>query len=207
MSTSVWMAGGSLEKPAEADARHAELAHLQDVVLPGLALREERLLDAIEAGAIDREQAKKRGHAIRDERGVAEAKRDELLTGQRNEIADTEQATTMASNWNGWAAQMEAEMQREESALSRQILAKALAGSPIYVLPGQERRSWRFLGLASYEGVIRGAVRPGAIATFARTNMIQPPWATEMRCPCPPDSGSPTLPSLSPARRCRRSCS
>jgi len=59
-------------------------------------------------------------------------------------------------------------MQRGESAVSRQVLAKALAGSPIYVMPMPERRTWTFLGLASYEGVLRGAVRPGAIATFAQ---------------------------------------
>lgn len=35
-------------------------------------------------------------------------------------------------------------------------------------MPGPERRTWFFLGLASYEGVLRGAGRPGAIATFVQ---------------------------------------
>jgi DNA invertase Pin-like site-specific DNA recombinase len=154
--------------PTEIDARHAELRHLVDVVIPGLELRQERLLDAIEAGTITKEQAKKRADQIRDEREVAEAKRDELQTWARNAVADREQAEELLHNWNGWSEAMEAEMQKGESALSRQILAKALAGAPIYVMPMPERRTWAFLGLASYEGVLRGAVRPGAIATFVQ---------------------------------------
>jgi DNA invertase Pin-like site-specific DNA recombinase len=155
---------------AETDARHAELAHLRDVVLPGLIQREERLLDAVEAGLMDRDTIRKRSMAIRDERGVAEARRDELISWQRNAAADVAQAEELAANWNGWAEQMEREQQvgNGESVLSRQILAKALGGAPVYVMPGTEKRTWHFLGLASYEGVLRGAVRPGAIARFVQ---------------------------------------
>jgi hypothetical protein len=152
--------------PVEIDARHAELAHLVDVVIPGLDVKLERLMDAIEAGTLTKEQAKKRADQLRDERDVAEAKRDELQLWERNAVADREQAEELFHNWKSWDEAMEGEMQKGESALSRQILAKALAGAPIYVMPGPERRTWFFLGLASYEGVIRGAVRPGAIATF-----------------------------------------
>jgi DNA invertase Pin-like site-specific DNA recombinase len=154
--------------PTEIDARHAELQHLIDVVIPGLELRQERLLDAIENGTLTKEQAKKRADQIRDERDVAEAKRDELQTWARNAVADREQAEELLHNWETWDAAMEDEMQKGESALSRQVLAKALAGSPIFVMPMPARRTWTFLGLASYEGVIRGAVRPGAIATFVQ---------------------------------------
>jgi hypothetical protein len=53
------------------------------------------------------------------------------------------------------------------------MLAKALGGAPIYITPGAEKRTWFFLGLASYEGVLRGAVRPGAYA-------IQPTEVSEV---------------------------
>jgi hypothetical protein len=39
----------------EVDARHAELANLVDVVLPGLEQRQERLVAAIEDGVLTRE--------------------------------------------------------------------------------------------------------------------------------------------------------
>jgi DNA invertase Pin-like site-specific DNA recombinase len=152
--------------PTEIDARHAELQHLVEVIIPGLDTKLERLMDAIEAGTLSKEQAKKRADQIREEREVAEAKRDELQTWERNAVADRGQAEELLHNWATWDEAMEAEMQKGESALSRQVLAKALAGAPIYVMPMPERRTWAFLGLASYEGVIRGAVRPGAIATF-----------------------------------------
>ena len=38
----------------------------------------------------------------------------------------------------------------------------------MYVVPGWEKRTWFFLGLASYEGALRGAIRPGYIATYAQ---------------------------------------
>lgn len=76
--------------PVEIDARHAELAHLVDVVIPGLNLRQERLLDAIEAGTITREEVKKRADKIRDERGGrGDAGRAAGLG--RNAVADREQ--------------------------------------------------------------------------------------------------------------------
>ena len=155
--------------PTEIDARHAELAHLVDAIIPGLDTELERLMDAIEAGTLSKEQAKKRADQIREEREVAEAKRDELQMWEQNAVADRGQAEELLHNWATWDEAMEAEMQKRESALSRQVLAKALAGAPIYVMPMPERRTWAFLGLASYEGVIRGAVRPGAIATFVST--------------------------------------
>jgi hypothetical protein len=97
---------------------------------------------------------------------VAEAERDALQAEVDAAVGDRSQAEELATNWASWDEQMEAEMQKGESTLSRQVLAKALAGAPIYVMPMPAKRTWAFLGLASYEGVIRGAVRPGAIATF-----------------------------------------
>jgi DNA invertase Pin-like site-specific DNA recombinase len=170
--------------PVEIDARHAQLAHLVDVVIPGLDTKLERLMDAIEGGTLTKEQAQKRATQIREEREVAEAQRDELQCWARNAVADREQAEELLHNWTSWSEAMEAEMQKGESALSRQVLAKALAGSPIYVMPGPERRTWFFLGLASYEGVLRGAVRPGAIATFVQDDQDPAPLV---------DRGAPPL--------------
>jgi len=91
---------GKAASPTEIDARHAELAHLVDVVIPGLELRQERLLDAIENGTLTKEQAKKRADQIRDERDAAEAKRDELQTWEHNAVADRNQAEELLHNWN-----------------------------------------------------------------------------------------------------------
>ncbi len=147
----------------EIDARHAELIHLVNVVIPGLAVREDRLLEAIEEGMIDKERAKKRSTEIREEREQAEARRDELESWVRNEEVDREQSDELVARWAEWSEALE-----DDAVLARQVLGKALAGAPIYAQPGAERRTWFYLGLASFEGILRGAVRPGAIATFVQ---------------------------------------
>jgi hypothetical protein len=64
--------------PDEIASRRAELEHLINVVIPGLAQREERLMDAIEDGTLDRELPKKRAGPsatscrISGERGAAD---------------------------------------------------------------------------------------------------------------------------------------
>jgi DNA invertase Pin-like site-specific DNA recombinase len=147
---------------SEVDARHHELTQLVDVKIPDLDRRQERLVDAIENGILTNEQAKKRAGQIRDEREVAEARRDELQAWAYNAAAGAAQAEELAAKWPDWAQALEA-----DAVLARQVLSKCLASAPIYVMPGAEKRTWFFIGLASYEGFLRGAVRPGFIATYA----------------------------------------
>jgi site-specific DNA recombinase len=144
---------------SEVDERAARLAELNDVVLPDLARRQERLLDAVESGVFTREEAKKRADKIRDEREAAEAEREELQGWVRDAAADRAQAQELATRWSEWQ-----ETAGDDPVVARQMLAKALGGAPIYITPGAEKRTWFFLGLASYEGVLRGAVRPGGYA-------------------------------------------
>jgi len=56
------------------------------------------------------------------------------------------------------------------SASAREVnrAAPSRAAVQMAKLPGSEKRTWFFLGLASYEGIIRGAIRPGGIATFVQ---------------------------------------
>ena len=133
-----------------------------DVNIPDLDRRQERLVDAIENGILTNEQAKKRAGQIRDEREVAEARRDELQAWAYNAAAGAAQAEELAAKWPDWAQALEA-----DAVLARQVLSKCLASAPIYVMPGAEKRTWFFVVLASYEGFLRGAVRPGFIATYA----------------------------------------
>jgi hypothetical protein len=144
---------------SEVDKRAGRLAELNDGILPDLDRRQERLVSAIEDGILTREQAKKRADQIREERERLEAERDELAAWVRDEAADRAQAQELATRWEEWQ-----ESAGDDPVVARQMLAKALGGAPVYVTPGVEKRTWFFLGLASYEGVLRGAVRPGGYA-------------------------------------------
>jgi hypothetical protein len=96
---------------------------------------------------------------VKAQREKVEARRDELVSWVRSEAADRTQAEELAAKWPDWA--------HAHPIVARQALGKLLAGAPVYVVPGAEKRTWHFVGLASYEGALRGAVRPGYIATYA----------------------------------------
>ena len=87
----------------------------------------------------------------------------------RNERAEHDQAEELRAKWAEWSDALE-----DDAVLARQVLGKVLAGAPIYVRPGVTPKTWFFVGLASFEAVIRGAVRPGAIATYASTTTRTP---------------------------------
>jgi hypothetical protein len=84
----------------------------------------------------------------------------------------------LRAKWADWSQALES-----DAVLARQVLGRALAGALIYVQPGPEKRTWYFLGLASYEGIIRGAVRPGFIATYARDDENPDPLVDRGRGP------------------------
>jgi hypothetical protein len=77
-----------------------------------------------------------------------------------------------------WAQALE-----DDALVARQALGKLLAGAPVYVVPGAENRTWHFVGLASYEGALRGAVRPGYIATYAEDDANPYPIADRGAAP------------------------
>jgi hypothetical protein len=87
--------------------------------------------------------------------------RDELEHVVRNERAEHDQAEELRAKWAEWSDALE-----DDAVLARQVLGKVLAGAPMYVRPGVTPKTWFFVGLASFEAVIRGAVRPGAITTY-----------------------------------------
>lgn len=148
---------------SEIESRRAELEHLTNVVIPGLTQREQRLVDAIENGTgLDVERGRLK--AVTAECEAAEASRTELEAWARDAKKDRERAEEVRDRWTAWAPALEKDIE-----LARQILGKALAGAPIYILPAPERRTWYYLGLASYEGLLQGAVRPGYAAPTSRT--------------------------------------
>jgi ribosomal protein L34E len=131
---------------SEIDARRAELANLSDVVLPALAQREARLVEAIEDGvALD--VVRGRLKEVKAERENVEAGRDELESWVRNEAADRTQAEELAAKWPDWAHALE-----DDAIVARQALGKLLAGG----------RSVRGAGLGEanvvlpWLGVLRG---------------------------------------------------
>lgn len=159
-----WTASSYLAaKAADTEAtasRRAELEQLSNVVIPGLVAQQDRLVDAIASGMV-LDAVRDRLKKVTAEREQAEAKREELEAWQRDETSDRERAEELRARWAEWSVALE-----DDPILARQVLFKALAGAPIFVQPSHEPRTWVFLGLASFEGVLRGAVRPGGIATF-----------------------------------------
>src|SRR5262245_7446291 len=54
----------------------------------------------------------------------------------------------------------------DDPVFARQVLTKALGDVPIYVTPGEERGTWFYISIGSYDGILLDAVKRSAIATF-----------------------------------------
>lgn len=80
--------------------------------------------------------AKERADQLRDESKAAKAELEELQTWARDEAADRDRAEELRQKWAEWSEALE-----DDAVLARQVLGKALAGAPIYVRPGQEKRT------------------------------------------------------------------
>ena len=98
----------------------------------------------------------------------------------RNERAEHDQAEELRAKWAEWSDALE-----NDAVLARQVLGKVLAGAPIYVRPGVTPKTWFFVGLASFEAVIRGAVRAPSRPTSTTTRTPRPSsTVVPLRRPC-----------------------
>jgi len=158
-----------LKKTAEDDAaresRQAERGALL-ARLPVIATEEQRVADAIAGGAeVPVLVAKLK--ALQTEREIAEARVSELEGIERDLKADGETVERLRVTWGSWSGALEA-----DPVYARQILRKVLP-VPVVVRPRGTRgdRSWDFVGVGAFDGVLSGAVARGETLVSTRAGM------------------------------------